>query len=270
MTRYVLLPLLLMFLLIGSSVASQEVGGIDPEALIERILAADKEQREQIHDITFDAEYIERESEGDDGFKEKVRLIKKVYLKYLEDTCLYAEEYLEYYKDGELQSENDLRNEEKDRREKKIKRKGRDISYPILRPFSAERRSLYDLQYLGVADERINDLVCHHFQVRALEEADSLINGEFYFEAETFHLVRTDFQPAKLVKKTMFKLKEFSASLLFEPTHDGLWLPRQFDVQGKGKAAFFFGVSFAGSEYYRNPQVNTDLDDSLFEVTDDQ
>lgn len=256
-------------LLAGAAVLAQESGGIDPEALIERILSVERAQRAEVHDVTFDVEYVEREDKGDEGYKEKIRIVKKAYLKYVDDTCLYAEKYLELYKDGELKSEKDLRNEEKDRKEKKAKRNGRDISFPMLQPFHEPWRSLYDIEYLGVAPERIEGRVCHHFKAKALEESDSLMNADYFFEAETFHLVQIDFQPAKLVKKTMFKLKEFNASLVYGVTPEGYWLPRQFDIQGKGKAAFFFGVSFAGTTYFRHPQVNTGLDDSLFEVTDD-
>jgi hypothetical protein len=254
--------------LLATTLPAQDSGGIDPEALIERILAADQVQCDLVDDVTFEAEYIEREDKGDEGIKEKVRLTKKVYIKYFEDTAWYAEEFLEYYKDGELKSDEDLSKEAADRTEKKIKRKARDISFPMLRPFYPERRELYDIEYVGVAEERIDDYVCHHFHATAREPSDSLINGDYYFESETFRLVRVDFSPSKLVKKTMFKLKELKMSLRYSPNENGLWLPIQFDVKGKGKAAFFFGVNFAGNEYYRNPVINSGLDDSIFEVKD--
>jgi len=219
--------------------------------------------------VTFSAEYVEREDKGDEGFREKVRFVKEVYVKYFADTTWFAEHYLEYYKDGELMSDEDMQKEVADRIDKQKKRKTRNISLPMLRPFYPEQRSLYTIDYEGVAPDRIDDWVCHQFRVTALQPADSLINGDYYFEAETFHLVRVDFSPSKLVKKLMFKLNELNMSLLYGPTAEGYWLPRQFDIQGKGKAAFFIGVNFAGTEYYRNPVVNSGLDDSIFEVTHD-
>jgi len=246
---------------------AQNQSGIDPEALIERVLAADQSERGQIRDVTFDAEYIEREDEGDERVREKIRLEKNVYVKYLADTAWYAERYLAYYLDGEKQSENDLRNEAADRMEKKQQRKAKDISYPMLRPFYSKYRPLYNIAYLGVAEERIENLICHHFRVTAKQPADSLINGQYFFEAENFHLVRVDFSPSKLVKKMMFKLRELDMSIIYGPTGEGVWLPRQFDIRGKGKAAFFIGVAFSGSEYYRNPRINTGLADSLFEAS---
>jgi len=269
LTRLILLALGLLAAAGACAAQNGNSNGIDPEALIERILAVDQQQTDQIRDVLFDAEYVERENKGDEGFKEKIRFVKKVYVKYLEDTAWFHEEYLEYYKDGELKSQKDLLNEAKDRKEKKEKRKGRDISYPILSPFQPEHREFYDIEYLGVAENKIENWVCHQFRVTALEKDDALINGEYYFEAESFHLVRADFSPAKLVKKMMFKLKELDLSIIYGPSDEGYWLPQQFDVRGKGKAAFFFGVNFAGTEYYRNPVVNGGVDASLFEVNDD-
>jgi len=261
---------MLLFLLLTVSVAAADTHeGIDPEALIERILAVDRDQRLEIRDVVFDAEYVEREADGDE-YKDKVRFLKKVYVRYDEDTALFHEDFLRYYKDGELKSEKDLRKEARDRKEKKRKRGGRDISINMLKPFMSEKRERYDIQYVGLAGQEVNGFVCHHFRVTACEEIDSLINGDFYFEAGSFHLVRVDFSPAKLVKKTMFKLKELNLSIVYGPTRDGFWLPEQFDVQGRGKAALFIGVAFAGTEYYRNPEINVGLADSLFvEVAND-
>jgi len=268
--RLIQLAIMCYALIVSAATATaQDATGIDPEALIERILAIDELQRSHLEDVTFSAEYIEREDKGDEGIREKVRIVKKVYIKYFEDTAWFTEEYLEYYKDGELQSEEEMRKEAAERIEKQEKRKTRNVSYPMLRPFYPERRPLYAIEYLGVAENRIDDRICHQFRVTAEEPADSLINGDYFFEAETFHLVRVDFSPSKLVKKLMFKLNELNMSVLYGPTDEGYWLPRQFDIQGKGKAAFFLGVNFAGTEYYRSPVVNSGLDDSIFEVTHD-
>lgn len=253
----------------GITASAQDSTGIDPEALIDRVLAVDRQQSELLNDVTYSAEYVEREDKGDEGVKEKVRLIKEVYVKYYEDTAWFAEKYLEYYKEGEIQSEDELRKQSRERTEKRIKRRAHDVSYPMLRPFYPSHRSLYTVEYRGLAEGRIDDRICHCFRVDAKEPEDSLINGDFYFEAETFHLARVDFSPSKLVKKLMFKLNELNMTLQYAPTDEGYWLPRQFDIQGKGKAALFIGVSFAGTEYYRNPIVNSGLDDSIFEVSDD-
>jgi hypothetical protein len=243
--------------------------GIDPEALIERILAVDQKQRSEISDLVFDAEYIEGKRQDDGSFKEEKRFVKKIYLKYLPDTVWYHEEYLEYYQNGELQTSDKRDKEAAKRLKKKKKRKLHDISYPMLRPFYPEYRDRYEITYEGIVPEKINGYVCHHFRVTPKEEAEDLIKGDFYFEAESFHLVRVDFSPAKLVKKTMFRLKRLDMSILYGPTPDGFWLPRQFDIEGSGRAAFLFGVRFAGTEYYRHPQVNSGVKAEIFEEDHD-
>lgn len=251
---------------LSQAVGAQISEGIDPEALIERILAVDEKQRTKIKDVIFDAEYVEGKKEDDGTFKEKQKIIKKIYVKYLADTALYHEEYLEYYKDGKLQEEKKRDEEASKRLGKKKKRKTRDVSYPILKPFYPEQRELYDISYQGVAEDKIEKYVCHHFRVTAKEKKDTLINGDFYFDAESFHLVGVDFSPAKLVKNVVFRLKEMRMALVYAPTAEGYWLPRQFDIQGKGKAMFLIGVKFAGTEYYRNPVVNGGIADEIFEV----
>lgn len=249
-------------LLAAASVQADD--GIDPEALIQRLLSVDQKQLQRIQDVVYDAEYIEGEEE-DGEFKEKVRFIKKIYVRYLPDTALYFEEYLEYYKDGELKSEKDRDKEAAKRKEDKQKRKTKDVSFSMLGPFQPENRQYYDVEYVGVAEDMIEGYLCHHFQVISTEEVDDRINGDYYFDAESFNLVRVDFSPAKLVKKAMFKLKEMNMSITYGPDGDGFWLPRQFDIEGKGKAMFFIGVKFSGTEYYRNPVINSGIDDQIFE-----
>lgn len=264
-----MLPAFLFLLTVAAlSAVAQPESDIDPEALIERILAVEQHQRDQVHDVTFSAEYIERE-EKDGRFKEKLRIKKRIYVKYLPDTAWYHEDFIEYYKNGQLKSEKDRDNEEKKRREEKIKRKARDISYPMLRPFYPGRRELYDIVYRGIADQKMEGYICHHFQVTAREESDSLLNGQYYFEAESFHLVRVDFSPAKLVKKAFFRLNELDMTIIFRPTDDGFWFPARFTASGRGKAVFLFGVRFSGTEYYHDPVINSGLEDELFLENDD-
>lgn len=249
--------------------AQAETTGIDPEAIIERMLAVERQQAAALDNVVLEAEYLEGEEEENGEFVEKVRFDKRVYIRYLEDTAWYHEEYLAYYKDGRAQDSKDLAKEAAKRKEKKRKRKARDISFPMLAPFYPENRDQYEIVYQGINAEEIESYVCHRFTVTAKVEEAEQINGDFFVEADSFHLVRVDFSPAKLVKKTMFKLKQLNMSVVYGPTPDGFWLPRRFDIEGKGKAAFFFGVKFAGTEYYRNPTVNADISDEIFEVTDD-
>lgn len=268
LTAY-LFPVLMTILYASNATAQLPASGIDPEAIIERLLAVAEDQRERLNDVVFEAEYIEGEQTKDKGFVEKIRFDKKTYLKFLQDTALFHEEYLAYYKDGELKNQNDLEKEAKNRKEKRRKRKALDLSFPILSPFDTESRQDYEVVYHGVAEEKIGSYICHHFEVISEIENASHINGDYYFEAESFHLVQVDFSPAKLVKKTLFKLKQLNMSIHYGPTVEGFWLPKRFDIDGKGKAMFFIGVKFSATEYYRNPIINNGISDAIFEVSDE-
>ena len=139
-------------ILLGSVSAQPTAGGIDPEAIIERMLAVDSSQRDQVLDVVYETEYIEGE-DRDEGFVEKVRIEKRVYVKYVDDSALFHEEYLAYYKDGELKGPKDLAKEAKSRIDKRKKRKAHNISYPMLTPFYPENRDSYEIEYLGAEAE---------------------------------------------------------------------------------------------------------------------
>lgn len=259
----------LVVLFTANVLPAPQVSGIDPEALIERILAVEAKQRSEIADIILDAENVQGKRESDGSLTEEKRFVKKIYMKYQPDTTWYQEKYLEYYKNGELQKPEERDKEAAEQIEKKRKRKTLDISYPVLSPFYPEQRGRYEITYEGVAADRIDEYVCHHFRVSSIEAESDYINGNYYFEAESFHLVKVDFSPAKLVRKTMFKLNRLNMSIRYRPTPEGWWLPRRFDVEGKGKAAFFIGVKFAATEYYGNPRVNTGIQAKVFEDSND-
>ncbi len=231
----------------------------EASTLIHQILEVEKLQKEKVQNVTFDAEYIEAE-EKDGKFVEKIRFDKKIYIKYDNDTAYIFEDYLAYYKESKQQSDDDLQSASKEKKEKKIKRRSKDISYSMLKPFYESNSELYEIEYLGVANDKIETYTCHHFKVRAKEENSDLVNGDYYFDAESFQLVQVDFSPAKLTKKMMFKMKKLNMTILYKEYDDNLWFPKQFEISGKGKAMFFIGVNFAGTEYYRNPLINQDID----------
>lgn len=254
---------------LSSPMVTAQTSEIDPNALIEQILATDMHQREDVKDVTFESEYIEGE-ETDKGFKEKVRFSKKVQIKYLKDTAWYHEEYLQYFKNGELQKTKDCADAAKEKMEKKKRRKSKDISYNMIEPFYPAKRPLYDITYKGIAEIKVDGRTCHHFVVRAKEPSDQLINGDYYFESESFNLAKVDFTPSKLIKSVWFKMNKLDMSIQYSPVGDNWWLPSQFTILGKGKATLFIGVAFGGTEFFRNPVINSGLDDKLFEVSDDE
>ncbi len=262
-----LLPLLMAAMFLVASIVAQDTTDIGP--LLEAIIAADRAQREAIDNIVFDAEHIEGE-EKDGTLIEKERYVKRIWIKLLEDTTLYAEQFLEYYKDGELQDSSKLAEKARAKYDERLKRGGRDISWPMVRPFYPENRDLYKIDYRGLDDGAVDGYVCHHFRVSALKDDPDLIDGDFYFESESFHLARVDFSPARLVSRFMFKLKRLDMSIVYAPTGDGWWLPRRFHITGRGRAALLIGVKFTATEFYRNPRINTGINDKIFEEYNEQ
>lgn len=274
MSRYFRVALLFAFAVILSIAGLSANGkcqvtpGVDPEALIEQILATDGHQRAEVHDVTFESQYIEGE-ETDKGFKEKARFNKRVQIKYFKDTAWYHEEYLEYYKEGELQSMKECAEAGQEKMAKKKRRKSKDISYNMVEPFYAAKRPLYEITYKGIAEDKIDGRSCHHFVVKAKEPDEQLVNGDYYFEGETFHLAKVDFSPSKMMHTIWFNFSKLNMSITYSPTAEGWWLPSQFFIEGKAKATLFIGVKFGGTEYFRNPVINSGLEDKLFEVASD-
>lgn len=259
-------------LIAGAATASitSQTEAIDPHALIETILMIDAQQADQIEDLILDGEFSEGETNDKGEFEQKVRIVKKIYIKFLADTVLMHEQYLEFYKEGELQDAEATEKEAAERLQKKIKRKSKDVSWPLLTPFYVEEREFYDIVYMGVPGEQIEGRSCHHFQVSCKEKDIQRINGDYYFDSQSFHLVRVDFTPAKLTSNLMFKMKQLDMSIRFGPNPDGYWLPRRFDINGRGKAMFLIGVKFSGTEYYTNGQINTGFDSAIFEDNNGQ
>lgn len=259
----------LFILLTFASAMAIEEEALEADAIISKILAVEAKQRSEIQTLTFDAEYIEKESDGNGGYNEKVRLEKKIRLKYLPDTVWYNEEYIRYLKNGEVRPDKECDEVAAERKAKKKKRGSRDISFPILTPLKPASRGSYDVAYLGVDDSTVPDYVCYHFTATSTTLDENKINGDYYFDAASFQLIKVKFAPAKLAGNLMFKLNQLDISMTFAPTAEGHWLPRQFDISGKGKAAFFIGVDWEGTEYFHNPQINTGISDELFKSDGD-
>jgi len=266
--RYTIIgAIFLVFLLVGACFSQESSSGIDPEALIAQIIKVESEQQANLHDIIYDAEYVEGETKEDGNFEENVRFVKRIYIKYLPDSALFHEEYLQCYEKGKQQDSGDCQKTAAERLEKKRRRNALDISFPMIRPFTARQRHLYTITYQGIASTQIENRTCHKFHAVAIEPADSLINGDYYFESEGFHLVRVDFTPSKLVRRSMFKMSEMNMSLAFAPTADGFWLPQQFKISMKARAMWVIGIKVKGTEDYRNPVINQPIDPKIFEAT---
>lgn len=258
--------LLLTIFLVASAALGQP--GNDQESLIARILEVDKQQRDQIKNLVLTADYSKGEEDDQGKYVEKASFTKKVSIKYLADTALMHEDFINCWKEGKQQSDKDCQKAAEEDMEKKRRRATPNIAYPILRPFYASHRPLYNIEYRGVAGERVNEYLCHHFSVTAKEPSDTLINGDYYFDTESMHLVRVTFSPAKLVSRAMFKMSEMEMGLNYLPDASGFWLPTDFNFRMKAKAMWVINVPTVATERYSNFVVNAGVDDKLFEVSD--
>jgi len=252
------------FFLTFVAALAQEETALEPDALIQKILTVEAKQRSEIQTVSFDAEYVEKESNRQGGYDERVRLEKKIRIKYLPDTVWYNEEYVRYFKNGEARPAEECDEIAAERKDKKKRRGSRDISYPILTPFKPESRGGYNIAYQGVDGSTVANYICHHFKVTSTTHDEDKIDGNYYFDAASFQLILVTFSPSKLSGNIMFKLDKLEMAMSYAPTADGHWLPQQFDINGKGKAAFFIDVDWSGTEYFHNPQVNTAMGDDIF------
>lgn len=240
-----------------------QANGVDPQVIINRVVQVDRQNRQLVRTLTVESQLLEGELK-DTGFVEKSRATKTIYVRFFEDSAWFQEMYTSLSENGKPKSDEELKEYAAKKIESKKKRKSQDISFPILRPFYPGFRDLYDITSHGTVDNINRRYTCYHFTVTAKSPADTLIEGEYYFEVESFQLARVDFHPSKLTKNLMFKLNRLDMTLLYAPDTSGAWLPREFHAVGKGKAAIIFGVNFAIREYYRNPVINNNLSDTLF------
>jgi len=253
----------------ASILSAQENSSLDPDAIIQKILEVEARQRAEVKTVEFDAEYIEKEADDKGGYEEKVRLEKKIRMKYQPDTILYHEEYLRYFKNGEARPAEECDEIAAARKDKKKRRGARDISWPMLEPFKPENRGAYDVTYQGINDTAVGGHVCHHFVVTSTSEDEDRISGHYYFDAASFQLAKVYFWPSKLGGNILFKMDSLIMSLSYKPTSEGYWLPEQFEITGKGKAAFFIDVDWQGTEYFHNPRINAEMNDEIFQKHQD-
>ncbi len=237
---------------------------IETEALLDSIVNVKQAQIEKINDLNIDAVMFERRTNSKGEIKEEKKFIKKIYAQKINDSLRVHMDFLEYYKDGEIQPEDELREEYEEKMERQKKGNRRDISTDITEPLKPDMRPLYDIEYKGLADTLINGYTCHIIRVDAREEADSLINCTYYIDTATFNVVRAEFEPADLPGGLMFSLKTMQMNINYAPVTDSLWLTRKFTLEGHGKAALFVGVHFEMEETYGGYAINRGIPDSIF------
>ncbi len=238
------------------------------ESIIARLLAAEEAQKARVSDLTLSAELCERRLNDDGTVKDEKRFEKEIYLGRASDSLgqmRLHEKYVRYFRDGELQDDDELRDEVNDRMEKKRKRRGNDLSTPISDVFRAAHRDAYSFTFNGIGRDSVSGRVCYLIAVEPKEnDPKDRIRAIMWIDTTTAMIVKADFAPARLGSKFMFKLKELAMTIRYAPSIDGVWAPQRFDLNATGKAGFFFTVRIQASETYSNPRVNTGVSDTLF------
>jgi hypothetical protein len=238
--------------------------------IIDRLLASEARQAEKVSDVVLDSELFERRLKGNGEIKEEKRYLKEVYFRKVPDSARKMEvfeRYLEFYKDGEKQSDNDLRKAVKDKVEKLKKGRGDDKARLLTDVFLPENAEFYSIFYEGIVDSAVENYTCYYIKVRAKENKDDLkerINAEFYIDTASARPVFVSFRPAEFKSNMMFKFKQLEMSLEFKEYQKDVWLPLRFYLRGKAKAALFFGVDFEANETFSNPRFDTGVEDIVF------
>lgn len=248
-----------LLLFCASISLAQTPEGVDPSALLRQIRGMLTLQESKVADLTVDAESIMREKNGDE-----LRVQKRITMKFFPDTTWYTESYLSASRNGESITGEELKKTIEAQKKDADRRRGRNASFPILRPFRDSVGASYEFQYEGIVPESESGRLCHLFRVNPKRDDDTLVQGSYYFDSESFLPIRADFTPAKLPKGMMFRLAFLSMTMLYTQSSDGVYLPDRFEITGRGKAALFIGVRIEGTEVYRNPEINTGIPDSLF------
>ncbi|MEW5923617.1 MAG: hypothetical protein AB1746_06485 [Candidatus Zixiibacteriota bacterium] len=257
--------LLLIIVLLGFSGGAQAEEKMTVGSLIDSVLAARQRQLDAVSDMTFDAIFYERRTDKEGNITEEKRYDKKIYVKKIDDTFHIHQKYIALYLDGVRQDREALVAEVDKKQEERAKRGGRDFTYDLTIPLQMLYTGMYDVSYKGMTKEKVDGYICYMLRADAREDNDTLINCLYYVDTAGFNLVKVDFSPAHLTNKLMFKLKELNMTIHYKPYNTDIWIPDHFELQGRGKAAFFIGVYFQSEETYTNPVINSGLDDALFE-----
>lgn len=254
-TVYIFLAMLFM---LSRALSASDIIPLDE--LLDSVLAVKQIQEQSIDNMVIDAVFFERKLSGKGKVKEEKKYEKIIYLEKINDSLTQVDRYLACYKDGERLDDKKAEKEFAKKKEEKIKRKNRDLAFDMTIPMQPSHRKLYDIYYDSMSLQKIDNYDCLVVNAVAKEKTDSLIDCTYYFDKNSFHMVKVDFKPSKLVKKMMFKLNSLDMSLEYRPFNHEIWVPARFYIKGKGKAALFVGVHFESEEIYSNHKVNTTID----------
>lgn len=240
--------------------AATDAQDLTLEDIISGIYIRDSSMHADIMDMTISVEAYARKLSGDGEIKEEGKFIKTYYFK---DT-LFAVDFLEYYKDGEKQSDKELAKQKKEAAKKMKKNKSRDAQANPVDPFYPKFRDKYNFDFVGT--ESKNGYECYHIFAECLEDSEELIEGDFWFDVDEFNLVVTEFHPAKLPGP----IKQLDMIQTRQPTETGYWMPDYFHIRGRGKVMIFIKFNFEAEEFYSDYKFNTGLTNEIFRENNDE
>ena len=231
------------------------------EKVIEGAYLRDSTTRAEVGAMTMRAESYSRKLDGDGRVEQEKEFIKEYYFK----DSLFKEEYLEYYLDGQRQSDKELQKQIKEAEERRKKGRNRDASIRPLEPFYPENREHYSFSMPGV--EMQHGCVTYHVVAECREKDENMLEGDYWFEVNYLNLVHTEFHPSKMPSK----IKQLDMTMSFAPVEHGFWLPVGFHLIGRGKVFFLIKFNFEVEEKYSQYKVFVDLSDDFFtEVSDER
>ena len=230
---------------------------LETASIVEQVYLRDSLFRSEIRDLTFSAESYSRKLKGNGEVKE----VKKYHKTYFFKDSLFQAEFLDYYKNGEKQSDKELR-----KAVKEIKEKGRsrDATINTILPFYPAQRSDYLFNLIGV--ESVAGQTCYHLTVDCRLEDEELLEGDYWIETENFNPVLVRFHPSKLPGP----IKQLDMEMTYAPIEEGYWLPERFHLYGRGKVMLFIKFYFEAEEIYSEHRINSGLSEDIFREESDE
>jgi hypothetical protein len=241
--KFILLPILFFGTI---STLGEEVNQVEDSITITKILRGIRRQEEIQKSLLKNYFYYSRTESGgvDKDGEIEVENIDESRVFVSGNSRLY--EYYKIVRKGKAMSGEEMEKNIKDskkRWEGFLKHKS---------PFSPEMEEHYDYQYLW--EERLGDRMTYLLKLNAREKKETLINGFFWIDQETFGVVQSRSEPAKnpKMKKFLMTIKSLKTEYSAVEVVKGIWLPRTIQFNATGGVLFIkkkFGIKLTFEDY---------------------
>ena len=250
--------IVIMLCLLPGTVWSEEY--LDLEEVIPGVYVRDSITRAEIGVMSMDVESYVRSLKGDGEVKEEKQYARKYFI---QDTLLKIE-FINYYKDGVLQDEEELQKQIKAERDRRKQGRNRDASVNPLQPFFPQNRQYYAFSMPGI--ERQHGCVCYHVVADCLVDNEDMLEGDYWIEVNHLNLVHAEFRPARMPSK----IQQLDMTKSYAPVEYGYWLPVGFHLIGRGKVLIFIKFNFEVEEKYLRHKIHVEVADDFFVEDDDE